>query len=121
MSIKKLLVSRAIKIKFSFLLLLLLSVNLFSQRKDPAEKESLIRLGFKAGLNLNKIQGQSFKNEFRYNYQLGGFLQINPPGKFGVQPEINFVQTTAEQSGDITVIYDDIFLGGEQKKPSWII
>ena len=34
----------------------------------------------------------------------------------GIQPEINFVQTSAEQSDDITVIYDDLFLGGTQKK-----
>jgi hypothetical protein len=76
----------------------------------------LFRWGFKGGLNLNKIKGESFKNEFQYNYQLGGFMQINFARKFGLQPELNFSQTTAEQSDDITDIYDDIFLGGEQKK-----
>lgn len=87
----------------------------FCQKKDPSEKESLFRFGFKGGLNLNKIDGQSFKSEFKYNYFAGGFVQINLTRKFGIQPEINFVQTTAEQSDDITVIYDDIFLGGTQK------
>jgi hypothetical protein len=43
-------------------------------------------------------------------------MQINITRKFGIQPELNFVQTSAEQSDDITVIYDDLFLGGEQKK-----
>ncbi len=104
------------KTKFILALFSLISLNAFSQKKDPSEKESLIRVGFKAGLNLTKIDGQSFKNEFKYNYQLGGFLQLNITRKFGLQPEINFVQTTAEQSNDITVIYDDLFLGGEQKK-----
>jgi hypothetical protein len=94
-----------------------LCINVYSQKKkDPSEKESLIRFGFKGGLNLNKIQGKSFKDEFNYNYSLGGFLQMNITRKFGLQPEINFVQTTAEQSSDITVIYDDLFLDGEQKK-----
>lgn len=88
----------------------LLCLQTFSQ------KESLIRVGFKAGLNLNKIDGRSFKDEFSYNYSLGGFLQINPTKKLGIQPEINFVQSEAEQSNDITVIYDDIFLGGNQVK-----
>lgn len=97
--------------------LLLVSLQIFSQKKkDPSEKESLFRWGFKAGLNLNKIEGKSFKNEFNYNYQLGGFMQINITRKFGLQPEINFVQTSAEQSNDITVIYDDLFLDGDQKK-----
>ena len=99
------------------LLLLALSPTLFSQKKkDPSEKESLFRFGFKGGLNLNKIEGKSFKDEFNYNYFLGGFAQINITRKFGLQPELNFVQTTAEQSSDITVIYDDLFLEGEQKK-----
>src|SRR5689334_9622486 len=99
------------------LLLTVLCLNVYSQKKkDPSDKESLFRWGFKAGLNLNKIEGKSFKDEFKYNYSLGGFMQVNITRKFGIQPELNFVQTSAEQSNDITVIYDDIFLGGEQKK-----
>ena len=99
------------------LILSALCLNAYSQKKkDPSEKESLFRWGFKGGLNLNKIKGESFKNEFQYNYQLGGFMQINFARKFGLQPELNFSQTTAEQSDDITDIYDDLFLGGEQKK-----
>jgi hypothetical protein len=99
------------------LLIFAFSLNAHSQKKkDPSEKESLFRFGFKGGLNLNKIEGKSFKDEFNYNYHLGGFVQINITRKFGLQPEINFVQTTAEQSSDITVIYDDLFLEGEQKK-----
>jgi len=99
------------------LLLSALCLNTYSQKKkDPSEKESLFRWGFKGGLNLNKIEGESFKNEFNYNYFLGGFMQINITRKLGIQPELNFVQTSAEQSDDITVIYDDFFLGGNQKK-----
>jgi len=99
------------------LLLSALCLNASSQKKkDPSEKESLFRWGFKGGLNLNKIEGESFKNEFNYNYFLGGFMQINITRKLGIQPELNFVQSSAEQSDDITVIYDDLFLGGNQKK-----
>src|SRR6187399_1700025 len=99
------------------LLLSALCLNAYSQKKkDPSEKESLFRWGIKGGLNLNKIEGESFKNEFNYNYFLGGFMQINITRKFGIQPELNFVQSSAEQSDDITVIYDDLFLGGNQKK-----
>ena len=99
------------------LLLFTFCFSAYSQKKrDPSEKESLFRFGFKGGLNLNKIGGKSFEEGFNYNYLLGGFGQINLTRKFGLQPELNFVQTTAEQSDDITDIYDDIFLGGNQKK-----
>ena len=99
------------------LLLSALCLNAYSQKKkDPSEKESLFRFGFKGGVNLNKIEGQSFKDQFNYNYSLGGFMQINITRKLGLQPEINFVQTTAETSADITDIYEDLFVGGNQKK-----
>src|SRR4030095_8201265 len=99
------------------LLLSVFCLHAYSQKKkDPSEKESLFRFGFKGGINLNKIEGQSFNDEFNYNYSVGGFMQINITRKLGLQPEINFVQTTAETSDDITVIYDDLFFGGTQKK-----
>lgn len=97
-------------------LLLVFAVQAFSQKFDPSERESRLRFGVKAGLNLNKIEGKSFKDEFSYNFQLGVFTQINFTRKLGIQPELNFAQATAEQSDDITVIYDDIFLGGDQVK-----
>ena len=34
------------------------------------------RLGAKAGANLVKVDGKSFKDEFRYGYHLGGFAEI---------------------------------------------
>lgn len=104
------------KAKLLTILLVTFSFHSFSQDKFISDKESLVRFGLKAGLNLNKIDGKSFKNEFSYNYSLGAFLQINPTKKFGFQPELNFTQSSAEQSNDITVIYDDIFLGGNQVK-----
>jgi len=99
------------------LLLSAFCLNAYSQKKkDPSDIESFFRLGFKGGLNLNKIEGKSFKDEFNYNYALGGFVQLNIIRKLGLQPEINFVQTTAEQTNDITEVYDDLFFGGDQKK-----
>ena len=99
------------------LLLSAFCLNAYSQKKkDPSDIESFFRLGFKGGLNLNKIEGKSFKDEFNYNYALGGFVQLNITTKLGLQPEINFVQTTAEQTNDITEVYDDLFFGGDQKK-----
>lgn len=50
-------------------------------------------LGAKAGANLGKIEGQSFKDGFNLGYQLGGFAEIDFTKGFGIQPEVLFSQT----------------------------
>lgn len=50
-------------------------------------------LGAKAGANLGKIDGQSFKDGFNLGYQLGGFAEIDFTKGFGIQPELLFSQT----------------------------
>lgn len=93
-------------------------MQVFSQRKfDPnSDHENFFRIGAKAGVNINKINGQSYKSGFNYNYLLGGFMQFNFSKRFGIQPEINFVQSTAEFSNDGSTVYDDLFGDGSQKK-----
>lgn len=85
------------------------------RNKIDDEHEKLFRFGAKGGINVNKITGQSFKSGFNYNYQLGGFAQFNFSRKLGIQPEINFVQTSTEFSNDPSQIYDDLFRDGSQK------
>ncbi len=50
-------------------------------------------LGVKAGANLGKIDGVSFKDQFNLGYQLGAFAEIGISKSFGIQPEILFSQT----------------------------
>jgi len=50
-------------------------------------------LGAKAGANLGKIKGQSFKDGFKLGYQLGGFAEIDFTKGFGIQPELLWSQT----------------------------
>jgi hypothetical protein len=99
--------------KKSIIPVLLMSFALQSQAQD---RENFFRFGIKAGVNINKIDGKSFKDEFAFNYQLGGFAQINFSKRWGIQPEINIAQASADQSEDITEIYDDLFLGGDQAR-----
>src|SRR3954468_12214952 len=101
------------KIFLSFIVFII-SFSVFSQRtiKNDFEKENFFRVGFNAGVNVNKIQGRSFKDEFRYNYDIRSFLQFNFSRKFGVQPEISFIQASSEQSDDFSDIYEDVSLGG---------
>jgi hypothetical protein len=59
-------------------------------------------LGVKAGLNLNKIDGKSFKEQFQYGYHLGGFAAIGLGKKFGFQPEVLYNQNTMRVDSSVT-------------------
>lgn len=103
--------------KFLFTLLLIITLPSFAQRNKPdGEHENFFRIGAKGGVNINKISGQSYKQGFNFNFQAGVFLQFNFSSRFGLQPEVNFVQTSSEFSNDANDIYSDLFLGGSQKK-----
>jgi hypothetical protein len=103
----------------NILIILLMMVSLpgFAQRnKTGGEHENLFRFGAKGGVNINKISGSSYKEGFKFNFQAGAFIQINFSNRFGIQPEVNFVQSSSEFSNDPNDIYDDIFRDGSQKK-----
>ncbi|MGC4101820.1 porin family protein [Ferruginibacter sp.] len=88
-----------------------------AQRNRLSEDhENFFRFGAKGGVNVNKITGQSYKSGYNYNYQVGGFVQFNFSRRFGIQPEVNFVQTSSEFSNYPNDIYDDLFRDGSQKK-----
>lgn len=102
--------------KLFFVPLLFISALTFSQRNRLDEDhENFFRIGAKAGVNINKIAGQSYKSGFNYNYQLGGFMQFNFSRRFGLQPEVNFVQSSAEFTNDPNDVYNDVFRDGTQK------
>lgn len=67
-------------------LLFFISSSLFSQG---------ISFGIKAGANLGKITGESFKDEFTFAYHAGAFLTISGK-KWGIQPEVLFSQVNAD-------------------------
>lgn len=46
------------------------------------------RLGVKVGGNLNKVEGQSFNDGFKFAYHAGAFAEIDFSKKFGIQPEL---------------------------------
>ena len=68
------------------------------------EVDKFFRTGLTAGLNMNKIQGKSFTNEYSFNYGCRGFMQFNFSRKFGVQPEVVYSQVSAKQSNDYSAI-----------------
>lgn len=101
-----------------FISLTFLSLSAFSQKRfDPyRDHENFFRIGAKAGVNINKINGQAYKDGFNYNYLLGGFMQFNFSRTFGIQPEVNFVQSSSEFTNSASDVYDDIFRNGSQRK-----
>lgn len=106
-----------LKLTFCYMLLFCTIASLQAQHsKIDEEHENFFRFGFKGGVNINKVQGQSFSKKYNYNYQLGGFVQFNFSKKLGLQPEINFVQSRSEFSNDASDVYDDLFRDGTQKK-----
>ena len=100
----------------SCLLLLFIQVTLAQRNAvNDIDRENFFRIGAKGGVNVNKIPGYSYKQGFNYNYFVGGFMQFNFSKRFGIQPEVNFVQSTATFSNNPTDIGDDLFHGGTQK------
>ena len=65
-------------------------------------------LGAKAGANINKLNGKSFKDEFSYGYHVGAFAEIGIGKKFSVQPEVLFNQITYDTSNQFSQIYKNV-------------
>jgi hypothetical protein len=81
------------------IILLFISSSLFSQG---------LTFGIKAGANMGKIDGQSFKNEYNLGYHVGAFATIGGK-KWAIQPEVllNQVNTdTATSFSDITGLHN---------------
>jgi hypothetical protein len=67
-----------------------------------------LKLGIKAGANLNKVDGQSFNSGYKLGYQLGGFLEVKLNKKWSVQPEVLFNQSNTTPSVNFGDIYHNI-------------
>jgi hypothetical protein len=62
-------------------------------------------IGAKAGANIIKIDGKSFKDQFKYGYHLGGFAEIGLGNKLGIQPEVLFNQYATVVDSNFSNIY----------------
>lgn len=69
-----------------------------------------IRIGAKAGTNIVKVEGKTFKDEFRYGYHLGGFADIvlTPDKKLSLQPEVLFNQYSTTLDSSFKEIYENV-------------
>lgn len=72
-------------------------------------------IGVKGGANITKVDGHSFKDQFRYGYHIGGFAEIGLGSKFSLQPEVLFSQYSTTLSNDYTDVYENVFSSGQSK------
>lgn len=85
-------------------LLTLFAVLFFSQAMMAQ-----FHIGVKAGANITKVEGKSFKDEFRYGYSLGGFAEIRLSNKLVLQPEVLFNQYATRLDSNYKNVYEDVF------------
>lgn len=72
-------------------------------------------IGVKVGANINKVDGVSFSNQFKYGYHVGGFAEIGLGDKFFLQPEVLFNQYSTTLDSNYKNIYEDVFTSGQTK------
>jgi opacity protein-like surface antigen len=61
--------------------------------------------GLKLGTNINKIDGQSFNDQFTYGYSAGAFMEVKLSKKLGIQTEAVFNQVTTDTSDRFSELY----------------
>lgn len=82
--------------------LLILAVITMVGTAATAQK---LKIGAKAGANINKIDGKSFSDEFSFGYHVGGFFSVGLGNKFAIQPEVLFNQINVDTSSSFSSVY----------------
>ena len=65
---------------------------------------------------MTKVEGKSFKQEFKYGYHLGAFAEIGLGDKFFLQPEILYNQYTTTLDSNFSHIYQNVVNSSVQGK-----
>ncbi|MFT3908550.1 MAG: porin family protein [Ferruginibacter sp.] len=60
-----------------------------------------VNFGVMAGIDLNKLKGKSFDEEFKLGYNAGAFVEIKIQ-KIGIQPEVYFSQSSGQSRKNIS-------------------
>ena len=68
-----------------------------------------INLGIKGGVNITKVQGKSFRDEFKYGYHVGGVAEIGlgKKKKLSIHPEVVFNQYQTRVDSSFKNIYQN--------------
>lgn len=77
-------------------------------------------LGIKGGANINKIDGVSYSDEFRYGYNLGAFTEIGLGKTFAIQPEVLFNQYNTKVDSSFAHVYQNAFKSATNIKLNYL-
>jgi Outer membrane protein beta-barrel domain len=77
-------------------------------------------VGVKAGANVTKVDGASFKDQFRYGYHLGGFVEVRMGNKLVLQPEVLFNQYSSRLDSNYKNVYQNVFNGNSNIKLNYL-
>jgi Outer membrane protein beta-barrel domain len=77
-------------------------------------------IGVKGGANITKVDGKSFKDEFRYGYHLGGFVEVRAGNKFVIQPEVLWSQYSTTLDSSFKNVYQNVFNGNSNIKLNYL-
>jgi Outer membrane protein beta-barrel domain len=77
-------------------------------------------VGVKAGANVTKVDGASFKDQFRYGYHLGGFVEVRMGNKLVLQPEVLFNQYSSKLDSNYKNVYQNVFNGNSNIKLNYL-
>jgi hypothetical protein len=74
-----------------------------------------LNFGIKGGVNITKIDDKAFKDEFRYGYHVGGFVEIGLGKKWGIQPEVLFNQYQTKVDTSLANVWNPLKSGQDAK------
>jgi hypothetical protein len=72
-------------------------------------------LGIKGGANITKVDGKSFKEEFKYGYNIGAFAEIGLGKRFAFEPEVLFNQYSSTLDSSYKSIYQNVISSDQSK------
>ncbi len=71
--------------------------------------------GIKGGVNITKIDDKAFKDQFRYGYHAGAFVEIGLGKMWGIQPEVLFNQYQTKVDTTLANIWNPLKSGQDAK------
>lgn len=74
---------------------------------SAAVSAQTLHIGAKLGANLGKIDGASFKQEYKLSYLVGAYVDLGLGKNWGIEPELLFNQTTARIDSGYKSVYQD--------------
>ena len=82
----------------------ILAILMVTISTSYAQQLPFFELGFKGGTNITKVDGVSFKDEYKYGYSAGAFALLKVGKKWQVQPEVLFNQYASKTAAN----FDDM-------------